>query len=72
MSVRHTDPEWREAIKAAGGADALAAQIGIARRTLFKWKKEGVPASHLKAIADATGMAPAKLSPALAEAFGAA
>jgi DNA-binding transcriptional regulator YdaS (Cro superfamily) len=60
---------WRDALKAAGGADALAASLGIARRTLFKWRAEGVPADRLADFATATGIAPADLRPDLARVF---
>lgn len=66
------DPSiWRDAQKDAGGADALAAKLGIARRTLFKWKAEGVPAERLLDVSDVTGIPPSRLRPDLARAFAA-
>ena len=60
---------WADAMRRAGGADALAAQIGIARRTLFVWKSQGVPADRLAAVSAATGIPAADLRPDLAAAF---
>ena len=57
------------AIKAAGGADALAQKLGIARRTLFMWRSEGVPAERVIAVSAATGIPAADLRPDLAAAF---
>jgi DNA-binding transcriptional regulator YdaS (Cro superfamily) len=60
---------WREAQAAAGGPDALAERLGIARRTLFKWKREGVPAEAVALVSAATGIPAARLRPDLAAAF---
>jgi DNA-binding transcriptional regulator YdaS (Cro superfamily) len=57
------------AIKAAGGAEALAGRLGIARRTLFLWRSNGVPAERVIAISAATGIPAAELRPDLAAAF---
>ncbi len=62
-------PTWRDALKAAGGADALAAQLGIARRTLFLWKANGVPAERLDDVSRATGIPASALRPDLARMF---
>lgn len=56
-------------MRRAGGADALAAQIGIHRRTLFLWKSRGVPAERVPAVSAATGIPAAELRPDLAAAF---
>lgn len=56
-------------MRRAGGADALAARLGIARRTLFVWKSQGVPADRLAAVSAATGIPAAELRPDLAAAF---
>ena len=60
---------WTEAMRRAGGADALASQIGIARRTLFMWKAHGVPADRVVEVSAATGIPAAELRPDLAAAF---
>ena len=60
---------WSAAQKGAGGADALAEKLRIARRTLFKWKAEGVPAERWLDVSRVTGIAPADLRPDLAAAF---
>ncbi len=56
-------------MREAGGADALAAKLGIKRRTLFNWKSEGVPAERVAAVSAATGIPAAELRPDLVAAF---
>jgi DNA-binding transcriptional regulator YdaS (Cro superfamily) len=66
------DIAWKEAQMRAGGPDALAALIGIKRRTLFLWKQRGVPAERVQDVARVTGIPAATLRPDLARAFEAA
>lgn len=67
-----TATAWKEAQRQAGGPDALAARIGIKRRTLFLWKVRGVPAERIEDVSRATGIPAATLRPDLARAFEAA
>ena len=60
---------WAAAFRRFGGADALAAELGIARRTLFAWKSRGVPAERVAAVATAIGIPASELRPDLAAAF---
>jgi hypothetical protein len=56
-----------EIIKAAGGAAKLAEKCGVDRTTPYSWQR--VPAEHLAAVAEVTGLPAAKLRPDLARAF---
>lgn len=67
MSISPLDP----AIKEAGSVDALAEKIGVARRTVFNWKRRGVPVEHLDRVSRVTGIPPYDLRPDLAQMFGA-
>ncbi len=60
---------WQDAVVSAGGHDALAKRLGIKRRTLFNWKRDGVPAEVLAEVSRATGIPAARLRPDLAAAF---
>lgn len=60
------------AIKKAGSVDALAEQLGIARRTVFNWKRRGVPVEYLDRVSEVTGIPARDLRPDLAEKFGVA
>ena len=57
------------AIRDAGSVDALAARIGVTRRTIFNWKRHGIPVECVPNVAKATGIAPAALRPDLADMF---
>jgi len=60
------------AVKAAGGVDALATQLGVSRRTIFSWKSSGVPAASLGRVVEITDVPAAELRPDLARLFQAA
>jgi hypothetical protein len=60
---------WKAAQRHAGGPDRLAERIGIARRTLFKWKSEGVPADWVERVSTATSIDAGLLRPDLAAVF---
>lgn len=60
---------WATAFRRFGGADGLASELGIARRTLFAWKSRGVPAERVAAVSAATGIPASELRPDLAAAF---
>ncbi|HZH45216.1 MAG TPA: molecular chaperone TorD family protein [Roseococcus sp.] len=53
------------AIAAAGGMEAFQAALGVARRTVFLWKQQGIPAEHAPAIEAATGVSRQALRPDL-------
>ncbi|MCX8134377.1 MAG: molecular chaperone TorD family protein [Roseococcus sp.] len=53
------------AIAAAGGMEAFQAALGVARRTVFLWKQQGVPAERVPEIEAATGVPRHKLRPDL-------
>lgn len=72
MCMSDTAAAWKEAQRLAGGPDALAARLGIKRRTLFLWKTRGVPASRIADVSRVTGIPAAILRPDLARAFEAA
>ena len=63
------DESWADAMRAAGGADGLAAKLGIGRRTFFYWRKKGVPAEELARVAAITNIPAATLRPDLALVF---
>lgn len=51
----------QEAIKAAGGASALAADLGVTRQAVFQWSR--VPAKYVLAVEEKTGISRHKLRP---------
>jgi TorA maturation chaperone TorD/DNA-binding transcriptional regulator YdaS (Cro superfamily) len=53
------------AIAAAGGMEAFQAALGVARRTVFLWKQQGIPAERAPAIEAATGVSRQALRPDL-------
>ena len=53
------------AIKAAGGAGALAKSIGVGPSAVSNWKLAGVPASRCPAIEALTGVPMRELRPDL-------
>jgi TorA maturation chaperone TorD/DNA-binding transcriptional regulator YdaS (Cro superfamily) len=53
------------AIAAAGGMEAFQAALGVARRTVFLWKQQGIPAERVPAIEAATGVPRQALRPDL-------
>ena len=53
------------AIAAAGGMEAFQAALGVARRTVFLWKQQGIPAERVPAIEAATGVSRQALRPDL-------
>lgn len=57
------------AIKDAGSVDALAEKLGVARRTVFNWKRRGVPVDVLDHVSQRTGIPPRDLRPDLAKQF---
>jgi DNA-binding transcriptional regulator YdaS (Cro superfamily) len=66
MTKAHT--ALRRAIKAAGGQAALAAAIGVRQSHVWYWlhkSESGVPAEHVPAVAQATGVARHELRPDL-------
>ena len=60
---------WREAVKEAGGPEAVADKLGIKRRTLFVWRKHGIPGDRVPDVSRVTGIPAAELRPDLAAAF---
>lgn len=44
-----------DAIEAAGGPAKFRAHVGISLRTLSTWRKEGVPDTRWREVADASG-----------------
>jgi TorA maturation chaperone TorD len=53
------------AIAAAGGMDAFQSAMNVARRTVFLWKQQGVPAERVPEIEAATGISRHALRPDL-------
>lgn len=53
------------AIAAAGGMDAFQSAMNVARRTVFLWKQQGVPAERVPEIEAATGVSRHALRPDL-------
>jgi TorA maturation chaperone TorD len=60
------------AIAAAGGIEAFQALAGIARRTVFLWKQNGIPAERVPEIEERTGVPRHILRPDLWAAGGTA
>jgi DNA-binding transcriptional regulator YdaS (Cro superfamily) len=66
MSKAHN--ALKRAIQAAGGQAALAAALGLRQSHVWYWLHKsggGVPAEHVPAVADATGVARHELRPDL-------
>ena len=53
------------AITAAGGMDAFQSAMNVARRTVFLWKQQGIPAERVPEIEAATGISRQALRPDL-------
>lgn len=53
------------AITAAGGMDAFQSALNVARRTVFLWKQQGIPAERVPEIEAATGISRRALRPDL-------
>ncbi|MEI6158761.1 MAG: molecular chaperone TorD family protein [Roseococcus sp.] len=53
------------AISAAGGMDAFQSALNVARRTVFLWKQQGIPAERVPEIEAATGISRHALRPDL-------
>lgn len=53
------------AISAAGGMDAFQSALNVARRTVFLWKQQGIPAERVPEIEAATGISRQALRPDL-------
>ena len=54
-----------QAIERAGGVASLAKAVGVKHTSVIGWRDRGcIPAKRIKAVADASGMAPADLLPA--------
>ena len=60
-----TNEITQKAIKAAGGATALAKKLGIKPPSVYSWKV--VPPLRVLAVAKLTGIPPEKLRPDLYE-----
>lgn len=56
------------AIRAAGGASALARRLGLTPGVVTQWRKGRVPAERVLAISEATGVPPEQLRPDLYQA----
>jgi len=53
------------AISAAGGMEAFQSTMNVARRTVFLWKQQGIPAERVPEIEAATGISRQALRPDL-------
>lgn len=53
------------AIATAGGSAALAKLIGVNRWAVHQWKRSGIPANRLPAVARITGIPMSELRPDL-------
>lgn len=53
------------AITAAGGMEAFQSALNVARRTVFLWKQQGIPAERVPEIEAATGISRQALRPDL-------
>ncbi len=51
----------QEVIEAGGGAVALAAKLGIGRKSVYNWSVDGFPLSRIGEIAKLTGVARSRL-----------
>lgn len=60
-------PSAKDVASKIGGMPALASAAGVNRTTPYSWSL--IPAEHVKAISDATGIPAAELRPDLAAAF---
>ncbi|MCO6419343.1 YdaS family helix-turn-helix protein [Siccirubricoccus sp. KC 17139] len=62
----HPLEAFEAAIRAAGGASALARALGLTPGVVTQWRKAGrVPAERVRAISQATGVPPEALRPDL-------
>jgi hypothetical protein len=64
--VPNATPAWgalQRALKAAGGASALARAIGLSRQAVQQWKR--IPGTSVEAVHIATGIPPHELRPDL-------
>jgi TorA maturation chaperone TorD/DNA-binding transcriptional regulator YdaS (Cro superfamily) len=53
------------AIAALGGMEAFQAALGVARRTVYLWKQQGIPAERVPEVEAATGISRHRLRPDL-------
>lgn len=68
MARMHTTA-FIAAIREAGGVEAFRARLGVSRRTVFNWQRDGVPAEKVEFVSRITGLPPADLRPDLARLF---
>lgn len=67
--VQLSGMDIREIIRAGGGPTKLGQAVGLKHSSVIAWKR--VPADHLAAVSQATGIPPHVLRPDLAEIFAA-
>lgn len=59
-----TPEKLTEAVKAAGGPTAVAAQVGVTRQAVWNWTKKGqVPLEYIPAVEAALGVSRYDLRP---------
>ena len=59
--MTNRDPIIFKVFTAAGGASALARELGVSRAALYKWER--VPMKYLRTLAKLTGIPRQKLRP---------
>ncbi len=57
------ETEFDVAVKTAGGAKAIADELGESVQTVSNWRTRGVPANRCKAFEALTGMSVRRLRP---------